>query len=58
LILRRSLGARRLQGPDRKPQLTIGRFVTMEGGEYFFAPSIPAIKGPDAPEFRSWWSDG
>lgn len=29
----------------RKPQLTIGRFVTMEGGEYFFAPSIPAIKG-------------
>jgi Dyp-type peroxidase family len=29
---------------DNKPQLSLNRFVIMEGGEYFFAPSIPAIK--------------
>jgi len=27
----------------RKPQLGFDRFVHMQGGEYFFAPSIPAI---------------
>lgn len=27
-----------------KPQLTLDRFVHMEGGEYFFAPSIPTIR--------------
>lgn len=28
-----------------KPQLVLGRFVHMEGGEYFFAPSVPTIHG-------------
>jgi Dyp-type peroxidase family len=28
----------------KKPHLSLGRFVIMEGGEYFFAPSIPALK--------------
>lgn len=28
----------------KKPQLTFGRFVAMQGGEYFFAPSIAEIK--------------
>ena len=27
----------------KKPQLSMGHFVAMEGGEYFFAPSIEAI---------------
>jgi Dyp-type peroxidase family len=27
-----------------KPQLALNRFVHMEGGEYFFAPSIPTIR--------------
>jgi len=30
--------------PAKKPQLSLDRFVIMEGGEYFFAPSIPALK--------------
>jgi Dyp-type peroxidase family len=30
--------------PAKKPQLSMNRFVIMEGGEYFFAPSIPAVK--------------
>jgi deferrochelatase/peroxidase EfeB len=29
----------------RKPEINFGRFVKMEGGEYFFSPSIPAIRG-------------
>ena len=29
---------------NRKPQLHFNRFVKMEGGEYFFSPSIPAIR--------------
>lgn len=28
----------------RKPDLTLRSFVRMEGGEYFFAPSIPALR--------------
>jgi Dyp-type peroxidase family len=28
----------------KKPHLSLNRFVVMEGGEYFFAPSIPALK--------------
>lgn len=28
----------------RKPKINFGRFVKMEGGEYFFSPSIPAIR--------------
>jgi Dyp-type peroxidase family len=28
----------------RKPNMNLNRFVHMEGGEYFFAPSIPAIR--------------
>jgi Dyp-type peroxidase family len=28
----------------KKPQFNFHRFVKMEGGEYFFAPSIPAIR--------------
>ncbi|MEA2230370.1 MAG: hypothetical protein QOD83_186 [Solirubrobacteraceae bacterium] len=28
----------------KKPHLSLGRFVIMEGGEYFFAPSIPAVR--------------
>jgi Dyp-type peroxidase family len=31
--------------PGKKPQLSFGHFVVMQGGEYFFAPSIPAVKG-------------
>jgi Dyp-type peroxidase family len=30
--------------PPAKPQLELDRFVTMQGGEYFFAPSIPTIR--------------
>jgi Dyp-type peroxidase family len=30
--------------PGRKPDLTFDRFVHMQGGEYFFAPSIPALR--------------
>jgi Dyp-type peroxidase family len=29
---------------NRKPEINFGRFVKMEGGEYFFSPSIPAIR--------------
>ena len=29
----------------RKPQLSFSRFVSMQGGEYFFAPSLSAIRG-------------
>ena len=29
---------------DHKPDLTFDRFVQMQGGEYFFAPSIPTIR--------------
>ena len=29
---------------DHKPDLTFDRFVHMQGGEYFFAPSIPALR--------------
>jgi Dyp-type peroxidase family len=29
----------------KKPKLSMGRFVNMDGGEYFFAPSLPAVKG-------------
>jgi deferrochelatase/peroxidase EfeB len=31
------------EDPAGKPKLTMGHFVAMEGGEYFFAPSIGAI---------------
>ena len=31
--------------PARKPLLSFSRFVEMQGGEYFFAPSIPALRG-------------
>jgi Dyp-type peroxidase family len=31
--------------PDRKPQLRFPAFVEMQGGEYFFAPSITALRG-------------
>jgi Dyp-type peroxidase family len=30
---------------SKKPQLSMGHFVAMEGGEYFFAPSISAVAG-------------
>jgi Dyp-type peroxidase family len=30
--------------PNKKPKLSMNRFVVMEGGEYFFAPSIAALK--------------
>jgi Dyp-type peroxidase family len=30
--------------PDHKPDLTFARHVHMQGGEYFFAPSIPALR--------------
>ena len=30
---------------DKKPQLSFTRFVAMQGGEYFFAPSISALRG-------------
>jgi Dyp-type peroxidase family len=30
--------------PDHRPDLSFGRFVHMQGGEYFFAPSIPALR--------------
>lgn len=30
--------------PDRKPQLNFPAFVEMQGGGYFFAPSIPALR--------------
>jgi Dyp-type peroxidase family len=30
--------------PARKPQLTLAHFVHMQGGQYFFAPSIPALR--------------
>jgi Dyp-type peroxidase family len=30
--------------PSRKPDITFDRFVHMQGGEYFFAPSIPALR--------------
>jgi Dyp-type peroxidase family len=29
----------------RKPQLSFSRFVSMQGGEYFFAPSLSAMRG-------------
>jgi Dyp-type peroxidase family len=29
----------------KKPKLSMNRFVNMDGGEYFFAPSLPAVKG-------------
>ncbi|HEV7804209.1 MAG TPA: Dyp-type peroxidase [Solirubrobacteraceae bacterium] len=39
------LGAAATSGDaTKKPQLSMGHFVTMEGGEYFFAPSITAIE--------------
>jgi hypothetical protein len=28
----------------KKPDLSLKSFVQMQGGEYFFAPSIPALK--------------
>ena len=34
--------------PDRKPSLSFPAFVEMQGGEYFFAPSIPALRGLNA----------
>jgi hypothetical protein len=33
------------QDPAKKPQLNFAHFVTMQGGEYFFAPAIPALRG-------------
>jgi hypothetical protein len=30
---------------DKKPEFEFERFVHMEGGEYFFAPSLTAIRG-------------
>jgi len=36
--------APRSKVPDKKPVFDFGRFVHMEGGEYFFAPSITALK--------------
>ncbi len=31
-------------GKDQKPRLLLNRFVHMEGGEYFFAPSLSSIR--------------
>jgi Dyp-type peroxidase family len=33
------------QDPAKKPQLHFAHFVAMQGGEYFFAPAIPALRG-------------
>ena len=33
------------QDPAKKPQLNLKSFVHFEGGEYFFAPSISAMRG-------------
>jgi Dyp-type peroxidase family len=33
------------QDAGQKPQLHFARFVTMQGGEYFFAPAISALRG-------------
>ena len=33
------------EDPTNKPALSVGHFVTMQGGEYFFAPSLDAIQG-------------
>jgi hypothetical protein len=30
--------------PGRKPDLMFDRFVHMQGGQYFFALSIPALR--------------
>jgi deferrochelatase/peroxidase EfeB len=39
------LGAAPVSGnAEKKPQLNLKTFVHMEGGGYFFAPSIPALK--------------
>lgn len=39
------LGAAPFSGdPAKKPLFTLKRFVNMEGGAYFFAPSIPALR--------------
>lgn len=37
-------GAPHSKDPTKKPQLSFGQFVTMEGGEFFFAPSIAALR--------------
>ena len=33
------------EDPTNKPQLAVPHFVTMEGGDYFFAPALDAIQG-------------
>ena len=33
------------EDPANKPQLDVAHFVTMEGGDYFFAPALDAIQG-------------
>lgn len=33
------------ENPANKPQLNVAHFVTMQGGEYFFAPALDAIQG-------------
>ncbi len=39
------LGAAPTTGDSaKKPQLHLDRFVTMDGGEYFFTPAIPALR--------------
>jgi len=37
-------GAPHSKDSSKKPQLSVGQFVTMEGGEFFFAPSIAAVR--------------
>ena len=32
------------EDPTNKPQLQVAHFVTMEGGDYFFAPALDAIQ--------------
>jgi hypothetical protein len=34
-------------GGDEKRQFDFGDFVTLKGGEYFFAPSIPFLRSLD-----------
>ena len=36
--------APRSKDPARKPQLSFDRFIEMQGGAYFFAPSISAMQ--------------
>ena len=32
------------EDPTKKPQLSVPHFVTMQGGDYFFAPALDAIQ--------------